>query len=158
MKSTQNKDYFSEGLKAQHTIYERMYRKCKNSPRYKIQESPEGSSKDMEDKIDITLTDTITNKEYNYDVKSSQYEDKITYTYLNSINQYSKIYNGDYSIDLIFTFKTYNDGYFVHADEFAKLLKEKIENGASIDSHVKPGSKYVWITRAEIEKINYNII
>ena len=44
-----------------------------------IVESPEGSIQDMVDKVDITLTDKLTAKTYMFDVKSSQYADKITY-------------------------------------------------------------------------------
>lgn len=156
--SQQNQDFLSEGLKAQHTIYERLTWKINGMPRYDIFESPEGSPKDLVDKIDITLIDKLTNKEYNYDVKSSQYCEKITYTHINSLGQKSKIYSGDFSIDLIFTFGTYNIGYFVRAEEFYNLLQEKIKNGKEYNSKTKINSKYVWITLEEIKALAYNTI
>lgn len=152
--SQQNTDYLSEGLKAQHTIFERFKWKTDILPRYDIVESPEGSIQDMVDKVDITLTDKLTAKTYMFDVKSSQYTDKITYTHINSLGQPSKIYSGDFSIDLIFTFGTYNIGYFVKASEFKNLLdkktKEKEYAGKS-----KPKSKYVWFSLEEIKTLAY---
>lgn len=155
----QNKNYMNEGLKAQNAIAERMAWKYNKLPNFTVMQSPEGSLTDMVDKIDITVYSKPENSIVEtYDVKSTQYSDKITYTYINSLGERSKIYNKDFSTDLIFTFDTYNTGYFVKAENFYNSLNEKINSGKTFNGKAKPNSKYVWFTKDEIVNMAYDII
>lgn len=143
--------YLIEGLSAQHVIYGRFLKKYKELPRYDIQEAPEGSKMDMEDKIDIVEHDTVDNIRTFYDVKSSKNSDKITYTHINGKGEKSKIYSGDFSIDLIFTFDTYTEGYIVKAKTFYDALISKINSGQEQVSKKYPEKgRYIWFTKDEI--------
>lgn len=146
-------DYLNEGLAAQHTIFERLKWYYEKLPRYSIEESPEGSLKDLVDKIDITVMDLKTNKEINFDVKSTKYDEKITYTYINPLGQNSKLADGDLSIDFIFTFGTYNIGYIVKAKDLYDILQERIKDGATFKGKNKPKSRYIWLTLNDIKNI-----
>ena len=103
----------TNGFIAQHVIYGRLKNHYNNIPRYLIEEAPAHSKTDMEDKIDISIIDTKSNQTLNIDVKSSLHKDKISYTHITSLGQKSKIYAGDFSIDLIFTLDDYSVGYVV---------------------------------------------
>ena len=160
MKKTKT-DYMTEGFNAQHTIYNRLANKYKQLSRYDIIESPDGSITDMVDKIDITIIDKLNKNSYpkSYDVKSTEYNDKITYTHINSLGQKSKIMKGDFTTDLIFTFgPKHNIGYFVKAEDFYKVLMNKIIADEEQKSKMHAKSKYVWFTKKEIEALAYDII
>jgi hypothetical protein len=113
----------------------------------------------MEDKIDISIIDTKSNQTLNIDVKSSLHKDKISYTHINSLGQKSKIYAGDFSIDLIFTLDDYSVGYVVKAKDFYDLLMKKLENGEEQISIRNPEkSRFIWVTLSEIKDLAINVI
>ena len=150
-KSEQN--YLKEGLAAQHTIFERLKWYYDKLPRYTIEESPEGSRKDLIEKIDITVTDTLDNTEIKYDIKSTKYEDKITYTYINPLGINRKLANCDFSIDFIFTFGTYNIGYIVKAEDLYDVLQDRIRAEETYKGKTNPKSRYIWLTVDDIKNM-----
>lgn len=149
----------TNGFIAQHVIYGRLKNHYNNIPRYLIEEAPAHSKTDMEDKIDILIIDTKSNQTLNIDVKSSLHKDKISYTHINSLGQKSKIYAGDFSIDLIFTLDDYSVGYVVKAKDFYDLLMKKLENGEEQISIRNPEkSRFIWVTLSEIKDLAINVI
>jgi hypothetical protein len=149
----------TNGFIAQHVIYGRLKNHYNNIPRYLIEEAPAHSKTDMEDKIDISIIDTKSNQTLNIDVKSSLHKDKISYTHINSLGQKSKIYAGDFSIDLIFTLDDYSVGYVVKAKDFYDLLMKKLENGEEQISIRNPEkSRFIWVTLSEIKDLAINVI
>lgn len=147
------------GFIAQHVIYGRLKNHYNNIPRYLVEEAPAHSKTDMEDKIDISIIDTKSNQTLNIDVKSSLHKDKISYTHINGLGQKSKIFSGDFSIDLIFTLDDYSIGYVVKAEDFYKLLMDKLKNGQEQISLRDPAkSRFVWVYLDEIKDLAVNVI
>lgn len=126
-----NSTDLKNGLFAQHNVAE--YLRLWYGNKYYVFESEEGSSSDMEDKIDITLISKKTDRRYYYDVKSTLSSDRITYTYINKLKQPSKIYSGNFTIHPIFVFNSREnvfdpqygmEVYGMYADKFYnKILK-----------------------------------
>lgn len=148
----------SEGFTAQHVIFGRFEQYFKKLPKYIVTESEENSKTDMEDKIDIIIHDSIKNVDAYIDVKSSKSSDSITYTHINGLGEKSKIYSGDFSIDLVFTLDTYVVGYIVKAKEFHKALLDKIADGKEEVSHYYEKSRFVRFTLDEIKNLAYATI
>lgn len=159
-KTQKELEFYTQGLAAQHMIFSKMKNKYANLTRYNIEESTEGSLKDMVDKIDITVYDRANSNVVckTYDVKSTKSPDRISYTYINSLGQRSKIFKGIYDTDLIFTFGNNNTGYIVNAEEFNRMLCEKIQNGKGTSGKYKPKSRYVMFEKNEIEAMAYDVI
>jgi hypothetical protein len=148
----------ADGFTAQHVIFGRFEQYFKKLPKYVVTESAENSKTDMEDKIDIIIRDNLKNVEVYLDVKSSKNADSITYTHVNGLGEKSKIYSGDFSIDLVFTLDTYVVGYIVKAKDFYKALMDKIADGKEEVSHYYEKSRFVRFSLDEIKNLAYATI
>lgn len=150
------KYYLNQGLKIQNNVFNILKEIFSNNSDIKCEQTLTGSVEDMNDKVDIIITNFKKNIKKEYDVKSAiKYDNKLTYTFINSLGEKSKIYSGDTSIDLIFTFGDCKNIYFVNALIFKIHLDKKIEQNESKLSKVDGKSFYVWFGIDEIKNMSY---
>lgn len=148
-------EYRDEGIIAQDITANRFSKRFDPNI-YDFIVSEFGSERDYMDKVDFTVINKLTGEKQEYDAKSTEKEDEITYTYQNGNNEKSLIFKKQFHVDLIFTFAGYKIAYMVHAKDFYPVLLDRIRNNRSEPSHLVPGSRFIRLTKEEIEQLAYD--
>lgn len=148
MAKVKDSQHYIDGMAAQHKAIKELEQKYGGFGTTFI-ESPEGSARDMVDKVDLTVINVLLGTR-EFDIKSTESKNEITYTYKNKLGQFSKIYKQEFNVDLIFVFPDESDKYLVSAKNFYIALLMKIAKGEDhAGMEFEKNSKGKWVPKID---------